>query len=155
MNCFDVQDKIIDLVLGELSPSDKTRIKDHLEECPMCRQEFQLIRECINTCILEESETCICHFTETYWTGFVTDMHDRLEHEKPETSFPFHIVLPAAASVLLAMTLGYYIFIRPKTQQTADDTPQFYEYDPYDEIYELSPEEQQEFIEMINQIYGP
>lgn len=156
MNCFEIQEKIIDLVLGELTPVDEVQIKEHLQECPVCQQEFQLISECIKTCVIEESETCICHFQETYWEGFVTDMHDRLQHEKPETSFPFHIVLPIAASALLALTLGYYVFLRPKPQQTVPDkTPHFYEYDPYEEIYELSPEEQEEFIEMINQKYGP
>jgi hypothetical protein len=66
-------------------------------------------------------------------------------------------VLPIAASLLFVMTLGYYVFIRPKPGQTAEDenTPGFYEYDPYEEIYELSPEEQEQFLEMINQRYGP
>ena len=157
MNCFDIQEKIIDLVLGELSLVDEIQIKQHLQECPMCRQEFQLISECIKTCSMESSETCTCYYQETYWEGFVEDMHHRLEHETPEKKFPFHIVLPIAASALFALTLGYYIFIRPKPSETVQDEngPGYYEYDPYEEIYELSPEEQERFIEMINQRYGP
>lgn len=157
MNCFDIQEKIIDLVLGELSPADEILIQEHLRECPMCNHDFQLISECLRTCSVEVTETCTCHFQETYWEGFVTNMHERLEHETPEKTFPYHIVLPIAASVLLAITLGYYAFLRPKPGQTTQDEngPGFYEYDPYEEIYELSPEEQEQFIEMINQRYGP
>jgi hypothetical protein len=157
MNCLDVQEKIIDLVLGELSPYDEIQLREHLEECPMCRQEFQLISECIKTCSLERTETCTCHFQETYWEGFVADMHERLEHEKPEKAFPFHIVLPIAASALFALALGYYVFFGSKPEQSGQEpeAPGYYEYDPYEEIYELSPEEQERFIEIINQRYGP
>lgn len=155
MNCIEIQEKIIDLVLGELTSEDEWLIHEHLESCLMCREEFQLLSECLQTCTLEETETCEWKFQETYWDEFVVSMHEKISHEKMESKFPFHIVIPIAASTLLAIALGYYIFFRPSPEQTVqEETPSYYEYDPYDEVEDLSPEETEELIRIINQKYG-
>lgn len=155
MNCFDVQEKMIDLVLGELTPSEEAKIREHAEQCPMCSEELQLLSGCMKTCLLEETETCECHFQKTYWENFVVTIHEKIIHEKPECKFPFRVVIPIAASGLLAATLGYFIFFRPSPKQTVqEETPPYYEYDPYDEMDELSPEETEEFIRIIDQKYG-
>jgi len=155
MNCFDVQEKMIDLVLGELTPSEQARIREHVEQCPMCCEELQLLSGCMETYLLEETETCECHFQETYWENFVVTMHEKIIHEKMECRFPFRVVIPIAASAFLAAALGYFIFFRPSPEQTVqEETPPYYEYDPYDEMDELSPEETEEFIRIIDQKYG-
>jgi len=156
MNCFDVQEKIIDLVLGELTPDEESMIREHARQCPLCREELQLLSICMQTCVSEESETCECRFQETYWDDFIITMHEKISHEKIESKFPFKIVLPVAASVLLAATIGYFVFFRPKPEQTVEEeTPSYYEYDPYEEMDRLSPEEAEELIKIINQKYGP
>ena len=32
MNCFDVQEKIIDLVIGEITPEEEIEIRQHTEQ---------------------------------------------------------------------------------------------------------------------------
>lgn len=153
MNCIEIQEKIIDMVLGELMPQDEILIREHLESCMICREEFRFLSECIQTCTLEHTETCECQFQETYWEEFVVSIHESISHEKIETKFPFRIVIPIAASALIAITFGYYFFMRPKPQETVQETTPGYKQDVYDEIYELSPEEAEDFIKLIQQKY--
>ena len=155
MSCFEIQEKIIDLVIGDLAPEDETLIREHIKTCPMCRDELEFLSGCLQTCILEETETCECHFQETYWEEFVVSTHEKISHEKIESKFPFHIVIPVAASTLLAMVLGWYFFLRPPPKKTVqEENPSYYEYDPYQEVDDLSPEETEEFLKMIDQKYG-
>jgi len=153
MNCIEIQEKIIDMVLGELTLQDEILIREHLESCMICREEFRFMSECIQTCTLEYTETCECQFQETYWDEFVVSVHERISHEKIEPKFPFRIVIPIAASAIIAITFGYYFFIRPKPQETVQETRPGYKSDVYDEIYELSPEETEDFIKLIQQKY--
>ncbi|MCK5258293.1 MAG: zf-HC2 domain-containing protein [Thermoplasmatales archaeon] len=154
MNCIEIQEKIIDMVLGELTSQDEILIREHLESCMICREEFRFLSECIQTCTLEHTETCECQFQETYWEEFVVSVHERISHEKIETKFPFRIVIPIAASALIAIGLGYIFLLRPSPEQTAqEESPSYYEYDPYKEMDDFSPEEAEEFIKIINQKY--
>ncbi len=155
MNCFEIQEKIIDLVLGELTYEDEVFIREHIEICPMCREELRFLSECMQTCVLSETETCECQFQETYWDNFVTSVHERISHEKRESKFPFNIVIPVAAAAIAAISVGYFFFFRPSPKETAqEESIPYYEYDPYKEVDELSPEEAEEFIRIINQRYG-
>ncbi len=154
MNCIEIQEKIIDMVLDELTSQDEILIREHLESCMICREEFRFLSECIQTCTLEHTETCECQFQETYWEEFVVSVHERISHEKIETKFPFRIVIPIAASALIAIGLGYIFLLRPSPEQTAqEESPSYYEYDPYKEMDDFSPEEAEEFIKIINQKY--
>ena len=155
MNCIEIQEKIIDLVIGELTFEDEVIIREHLKSCLICREEFRLLSECLQTCTLEETETCECQFQETYWDEFIVSMHEKISHEKMESKFPYRIVIPIAASALLAIGLGYYFLLSPSPKQIVkEEAPTYYEYDPYDEMDELTPEETEEFIKIINQRYG-
>jgi hypothetical protein len=155
MNCFEAQDKIINLVLGELASDDEILLKEHLHSCPLCNQDLQFLNECLDVCMHNEGETCECQFQETYWNDFIVTVHEKIRHEKVAKKFPMHIVLPIAASALAAVIIGYFFFLKPAPQETVQDTTPDYQYnDAYDEVYELSPEETEEFIKMINQRYG-
>lgn len=154
MNCFEAQDKIIDLVLNQLSDGEIILLQQHLDECPICHEEFQLLDECLQICTDKEGETCLCQFQETYWEDFVVSVHEKIRYEKPERQFPYHIVVPIAVSILAAISIGYFVFFRPELEETVQEAIPEYEYDPYEEIYELSPEETEEFIKMINHRYG-
>ena len=154
MNCFEVQEKIIDLLIGELSLEDKVLVQEHINTCPLCREEFRFLHECLQICTLDETETCECQFQESYWDEFVVSIHEKITHEKKETTFPFRTVIPIAASALVAFAFGYYFFLRPKVQEPVQETLPNYEIDPYEEVYELTPEEAEELIRIINQRYG-
>ncbi|KPK70256.1 hypothetical protein AMJ87_09190 [candidate division WOR_3 bacterium SM23_60] len=151
IKCIDVQEKIIDLVLGELSPEDAALVHEHIQNCDLCRREYRFVVECMSACTYEEAETCIGRFHETYWENFVFSVHERICHEKMEKKFPYHIVVPIAAS-LGVISLGYLIFFRPSPQATAQEEPApYYQYDPYQEVEDLTPEEREEFIKLIEQ----
>ncbi len=155
MNCLDIQERIIDIVLGEATQEEKQLILEHLEYCPVCREDYHLISACIESCTYQEEETCTCHFQSSYWDEFVVDIHQRISHEKRLRPFPWAVILPVAAGAAMAILLGYFILIRPSSQQTAQrDDLQYYQYDPYDELNDLSPEEKEQFIKLINQQFG-
>jgi hypothetical protein len=153
MNCIDIQEKIIDLLIGELSAEDRYLVQQHMESCPLCRDDFHFLSECLQICSLEESETCECQFQETYWNEFVVSVHERITHEKIEKRFPFHIIIPIAASGIFAIILSYYIFLKPKPQETVQERLPGYEPDTYEEVQDFSPEETEEFLKLINQKY--
>lgn len=151
LKCIDVREKIIDLVLGELSPEEISLVQEHLDDCVMCSEEYRFVRDCMSACTYEEAETCVNQFHETYWESFIFSVHERISHEKIEKKFPFHIVVPVAAS-LLAIGIGYFILFRPAPEKTAqEELAPYYEYDPYNEVDEMTPEEREEFIKMIEQ----
>jgi anti-sigma factor RsiW len=41
MNCDQVETEIIAYLKGELSEEKKTRMEEHLAQCPKCRQELE------------------------------------------------------------------------------------------------------------------
>ena len=155
MNCLDIQERIIDIVLGEASEEEKRLILEHIENCPICREDYDLISACVETCLYQEEETCSCHFQGTYWDEFIVNIHQRISHEKPCRPFPWTVILPIAAGTAIALLFGYFVLIRPSSRQTAQrDKAQYYQYDPYDELDDLSPEEKEQFIQLINQHFG-
>jgi len=152
MNCLEVQDKIIDLLLGEIDPEDEVLIQGHLNDCPLCYEDFKFLQQCLNLC--GQPARPEFHKTKTYWDEFVISIHEKIVHESIEKKFPFRVVIPIAASALVAIGIGYYFFSRPAPQKTVQETPPNYHYDLHEEVYELSPEETEEFIRLINQRYG-
>lgn len=154
MKCLDVQENIIYMLSDELAPEDRDAVLEHLRDCPACRAEYQLLDECLQLCTPGKTDTCTCTFKETYWEEFVFSIHEKITHEKFEKRFPFRVVLPLVASAVAAFGIGYFLFIRPKPQITAQNgTPQ-YQGGQYEEVYELTPEQREEFIRIINQRYG-
>jgi hypothetical protein len=155
MNCFEAQEKIIDLILGELDYEDEILLKEHLSTCPICSDDFEFLNRCLHICTGREDETCEYQFKENYWDEFVVSVHEQIEHEKIERKFPFKVIIPIAAAALIGVVVGYYFFIQPAPQETVKETlPDYERHDPYDEVYELTPEQREEFIRMINQRYG-
>jgi hypothetical protein len=151
IKCIDVQEKIIDLVLGELPSEDVNLVREHMKDCDLCSREYRFVVECMSACTYEEAETCIGQFHEAYWESFVFSVHERICHEKVERRFPYHIVVPIAASLAI-IGLSYFIFFRPSPQETAqEDLSPYYQYDPYQEVDDLTPEEREEFIKLIEQ----
>jgi hypothetical protein len=154
MKCSEVQENIIDMLCDEISPEQRTAVLDHIRGCPACRQEYQLLDECLQLCTCTETETCTCQFQETYWENFVFSVHEKIVHEKFERRFPFRIVIPVVASALVAFSIGYFLFVRPKPEVTAQEGTPRLEGGQYEDVYELTPEQQEEFIRIINQRYG-
>ena len=154
MKCSEVQENIIDMLCDEISPEQRTAVLDHIRGCPECRQEYQLLGECLELCSHTETETCTCQFQETYWENFVFSVHERIIHEKFEKKFPFRIVIPVVASALVAFSIGYFLFVRPKPDVTAQEGTPRLESGQYEDVYELTPEQREEFIRIINQRYG-
>jgi len=149
MNCFEIQERIVDLIIGDIELEEKEIIIAHINQCPICAEEFQFISQCIDVC---------CSFPdfeedEVYWEEFLISVHEKIALTKPKSPFPFHIVLPVAASALGAMGIIYFLFFRPAPKEIAQPKPSDVNKEPIYEVYELTPEEQQEFIKMVNQKY--
>lgn len=147
--CSEITEKIIDLINDQLDHDERMMIVEHLETCPECEEEYNFLSECLGAYGEEE---CV-EMTAAYWEEFAVTVHDRISHERIRPWFPYGIVLPIAATVLAAIGVGYFVFIRPKQHQVAKPQPVTPD-NSYEEVYDLSPEEQQEFIQMINQRYG-
>lgn len=149
MNCLEIQEKIIDLIMGELKLEEKALVQEHLDTCPLCSEDFQFLTQCLGCWEFPE----LAQFNESYWDEFVISIHEKILEEKPAKRFPYRVVVPIAASVIGAIGIGYFLFFRPLLKEVVKPGPPETGYDPFHEVYELSPEEQQEFIKMINQHY--
>jgi hypothetical protein len=147
-DCPEIKDKIIELIRHQLAEDDRLMVEEHIRSCPMCEEEFNFLHECLKAF---EPEDCI-EMTEAYWDEFTISVHEKIAHVKPHARFPYAVVLPLAATVLAALGISYFVFIRPKPNPVAK--PRTQTDDSYQEVYELTPEEQQEFIKLINQRYG-
>lgn len=148
--CSEIEEKIIDLINDQLDPDERLMIMAHLEACPDCGEEYQFLAECLNA---YEAEDCL-EMTAAYWEEFTVSVHDRIKHEKIRPRFPYAVVLPIAATLLAVVSIGYFVFIRPRHSQTAQPQPEIKPDNEYEEVYDLSPEQQEEFIQLINQRYG-
>ncbi|MGB9721292.1 MAG: hypothetical protein ACPL28_07440 [bacterium] len=149
MNCFEVQERIVDLIIGDIEPEEKDLIVAHINQCSICAEEFYFLNECIDAC-------CSCpdfEENEEYWEEFLVSVHERICLTRPKNPFPFHIVVPIAAGALGVMSIVYFLFFRPAPKEIAQPKPDDYNKDPVYEVYDLSPDEQQEFIKMVNQRY--
>ncbi len=149
MNCYEVQERIIDLIIDDIEPEEKELIIAHINQCSICAEEFSFLNECINVC-------CSCpdfEEEEEYWEEFLVSVHEKICLTKPKNPFPFRIVIPVAAGALGVMGIVYFLFFRPAPREIAQPKPDELNKDPVYEVYELSPEEQQEFIKMVNQKY--
>ncbi len=150
MNCFEIQERIIDLIIGNIEPEEKELILEHINRCPICAEDFYFIHKCIDVC-------CSCpDFEEKdeYWEEFLVSVHERISLTKPKNPFPFRIVIPVAAGALGVLGVIYLFFFRPAPKEIAQPRiPDINNKDPIYEVYELSPEEQKEFIKMVNQKY--
>jgi len=149
MNCIEIQEKIIDLISGELAPEERILVEEHINRCPVCSEDYEFISQCVQCWGPVESE----RFTEAYWEEFVISVHEQICQCKPVKPFPYRIVIPIAASVIGIVGISYLLFFRPSPKEIVKPAPPSGQYDPYEEVYELSPEEQQEFIRIINQRY--
>lgn len=147
MNCLDVQEKMIDLIIDELPEYEKALILEHIEHCPECAQDFELMCCCIDACKC----STLAPMSETYWEEFVVSVHEKIALEKPRPVFPYRVVVPAVISAISILGIGYVLFFRPAPRQTAENNPPAWQEDPYQEVYDLTPEEQKEFIRVINQ----
>lgn len=150
MNCLEIQDRIIDLIMGDLEPEEKELIQKHLNICPLCSEDFQFLSQCLGYWEFPETG----QFNGAYWEEFVVSIHEKILEEKPAKKFPHRIILPIAASVIGVIGISYFLFFRPASKQLVKPGPPEIENDLYQEVHELSPEEQQEFIKIINQRYG-
>jgi|UniRef100_A0A7V3VUX9 hypothetical protein len=149
MNCFEVQERIIDLIIGDIEPEEREIILSHINQCPLCAEDFYFLRECIDAC------TSCPDFEENdeYWEEFLFTVHERISLEKPKRKFPFRTVVPIAAGAIGAMGIIYLLFFRPSPKAIVQSQPLDSERSPIYEVYDLTPEEQEEFIKMVNQKY--
>jgi hypothetical protein len=146
-DCREIKDKIVDLIRHQLAEGEREMVEEHIHSCPLCEEEFHFLYECMQAF---DAEDCV-EMTEAYWEEFTVSIHDKIAHVKPQPRFPYAVVLPIAATVLAALGITYFVFIRPRPQQVAK--PKITPDDSYQEVYELTPDEQQEFIKLINQRY--
>lgn len=149
MNCFEIQERIVDLIIGDMSPEEKEIIINHINQCPACAEEFQFLSQCIEVC----SSCPDFKEDELYWEEFLVSVHEQIALTKPKSPFPFRIVLPMAVGAIGAIGIVYFLFFRPMPKEVAQQKPSDTTNDPVYEVYELTPEEQQEFIKMVNQKY--
>ena len=150
MNCLEIQEKIVDLISGELTAEERMIIQEHIDHCPSCAEDYDFISHCVHCWGPVEAE----RFTSDYWEEFVISVHEKICHCKPIKPFPYKVVIPIAASLLGAASVCYILFFRSAPKEIVKPLPSGNDYDPYEEVYELSPEEQKEFIRIINQKYS-
>ena len=48
MNCKDMEERLITYIDGELSPEENMRVKEHLENCSTCMEEYEKLKSTID-----------------------------------------------------------------------------------------------------------
>ncbi len=150
MNCFEIRERIVDLITGEIESDEKEWMLEHINHCPVCAEDFYFLSQCIDACYscpdFEENDE--------YWEEFLVLVHEKITLTKPKNPFPFHILIPVAAGAVGVLALIYLLFLRTAPKEIAQPkVPESNNSDPIYEVYDLTPEEQKEFIKMVNQKY--
>lgn len=123
MDCSRVVDLLSEYIDGMLDDEDKNFIEIHLKECKCCRQEYEILRNIVLNCRMQEE----IDLPE----DFENDLHKRLEAEKKKRSFissSFIYRHRGVAAVFLVLTvsaamLGYAgIFGRGLSKKTESAT---------------------------------
>ncbi|RKX71286.1 hypothetical protein DRP53_02000 [candidate division WOR-3 bacterium] len=104
MNCEEIREVLIDYLNNDLDPEEMALVQSHLQSCPGCAREFQILKEMI-VCCQEPIE-----YRECYIEEFVYEVRTRIARQKRmRTVFRY---LPIA---LVPIGLGLFLFFhRPK-----------------------------------------
>lgn len=100
---------LVPYLRGELPPAERERVERHLEECPDCRQDTDLLRE-----LLERVARSIGQPPAVNWTRYRAELRQKLDARRTRRAWwwrPVPMALSASlASVLLlvAVWTGYH-----------------------------------------------
>jgi anti-sigma factor RsiW len=91
---------LVPYLRGELTPADRERVARHLEECPDCRQDTELLRD-----LLGHVARSIDQPPELNWARYRAELREKLEARRGRRAWwwrPAPLALSASlASVLL------------------------------------------------------
>jgi hypothetical protein len=103
MNCPDLIIKLPDYHLGRLSNDENKIIDEHLSNCKSCKALAAQIQDTLKY-IHDEKQW---EPDSSYWNNLLPQIHKRIQ--KKETRFEIqkilHIILPAAAAILIGILL--------------------------------------------------
>jgi len=108
MNCANFKEHIVDYLFGELSQEVASEFERHVSSCENCRQS---LREFEETFALISSEE-VPELDAAFWARFDEELYKKVDLnglERKVLGFPFKRVLAYAASLLIALSAGFYM----------------------------------------------
>ncbi len=127
LRCQDVLERLVEGVTGSVPPQDRSAVIDHLETCDRCRHEAAAIET--TAAALREGG----RFTTPpgFWSGFMEQLHERIEAERLPVSIRFrrwlasprHALGTAAVTALATVTILIAVRFAPSRPAAYDPVP--------------------------------
>jgi anti-sigma factor RsiW len=92
-------DDLVPYLRGELPPAERERVARHLEECPDCRQDTELLRD-----LLGNLAHAIGQPPEVNWARYRAELREKLDARRRQTVW-WRSPMPLALSASLAGVL--------------------------------------------------
>jgi anti-sigma factor RsiW len=99
---------LVPYLRGELPPAERERVERHLEECPDCRQDTELLRD-----LLEQVARSIGRPPDVNWARYRAELREKLEARRARRAWwwrPVPMALSASVAgvlLLVAVWTGY------------------------------------------------
>jgi len=122
MNCEEIKNLLSEYLDRELNQGACELVEEHLDNCPVCREELQVLKECLKSLgSLKKVEPP---------SDFLSQVHARLEGQASfkaafkKIIFPLHIKIPLeAAGLAAAAVLLFYILNLSPEKQSIQSVP--------------------------------
>jgi hypothetical protein len=124
-DCRKIEERLIDLVFGELNEEQRDQTLAEVEGCERCRKEYQAIEKTL-AAFDEVSETLMPG--ETFWNGYEARLRMRLAADEPPTlrqgwfaglrNFTTKPIWALSLAALLLIALLMWAFLRPQSEQS-------------------------------------
>ena len=123
MNCDEIKNYILDLILGESDLSESEEFENHLSACESCKTLYSELKETYQTI---ESEK-IPLPSDDFWNDFDSQLQEVIKTKKSKKviQFPiFNRFLAYAASILIVVLTGLFLNFNNMNQipKTSDES---------------------------------
>ena len=97
-NCKSTRSSLTELAFDELPPTQKIHLLAQLDECPSCREEYAAIRNALR---VTDKELRSGLPSESFWTGYHSRLHRRIENVASSDSEERVRATPASTWMML------------------------------------------------------
>lgn len=117
MNCAETQELMLDLLYGELSESTAKEVREHLDDCPACREEFGRLARVRAALKLHRASN------EPAKKGPSTQSPVKALAGLGAMRRPIRILIPLSAAAAVVAAIVIFSIVGPTTTVSAADKP--------------------------------
>ncbi len=109
--CSHIRNLLPDYHEKELETPEAQQVKDHLEHCPRCQQEFQKLQHTLNQ--------LLSHFDKIHAPKELREQINAIIDPEPFFALPSHQLVAIAASFVVTFVLAF-LFVFPEIQNISE-----------------------------------